>query len=369
MWPPCSTVGGMATAPVDDAAVRAFEARLFEILDTSAQAIFISMGHKAGLFGTMAGMPRASAEDIAKEAGLNERYVREWLDGMTVGGIVDYDPQDGTYTLPPERAKVLTGQDESCMAGHAQMIPLLAAIEPQIIEHFREGGGIPYAAYADLDWGVEVGNKDWDAAFIDDILPLGPGLVERLAAGADVADVGCGEGHKTNLMARAFPGSRFTGYDFLQVSIDAARAEAAEMGLTNITFEVRDVAELGLHESLDVLCVFDAVHDQARPRTVLRAIHEALRPDGMLFISEIRASSALEENVGRPLAAYLYLWSILQCMTVSLEQGGDGLGAMWGEQTARTYLTDAGFEVLTVARPPADPINSYFTCRRATAPA
>lgn len=358
----------MATAPVDDAAVKAFEARLFEILDTSAQALFITMGHKSGLFTTMAGMPPAGAAEIAKAAGLNERYIREWLAGMTVSRIVEYDPLDRTYTLPPERATVLTGQDESCMAGHAQMIMPLAAIEPRIAEHFRNGGGVPYAAYADLDWGVEVGNKDWDAAFIDDILPLAPGLVERLENGVDVADVGCGEGHKTNLMARAFPSSRFTGYDFLQVSIDAARSEAAEMGLTNVAFEVRDVAELGLHETLDVVCVFDAVHDQARPRTVLGAMHEALRPDGLLFMSDIRASSALEDNVGRPLAAYLYLWSILHCMTVSLEQGGEGLGAMWGEQTARTYLADAGFEVVSVARPPADPINNYFTCTRATAP-
>jgi 2-polyprenyl-3-methyl-5-hydroxy-6-metoxy-1,4-benzoquinol methylase len=287
---------------------------------------------------------------------------------MTVSRIVDYDAEAGTYTLPPERATVLTGRDESCMAGHAQMITPLAAIETRIIEHFRNGGGVPYSAYDDLDWGVDVGTKDWDAAFVDDILPLAPGLVEMLQAGADVTDIGCGEGHKTNLMARAFPASRFTGYDFLEGGIETARAEAAEMGLSNITFEVRDAAELGLHEAFDVVCVFDAVHDQAKPRAALAAMHDALRPGGLLFMSDIRASSLLEENVGRPLAPYLYLWSICHCMTVSLEQGGEGLGAMWGEQTARGYLEDAGFEVVTVARPPADPINSYFTCRRATPP-
>jgi SAM-dependent methyltransferase len=199
-----------------------------------------------------------------------------------------------------------------------------------------------------------------DATLIDVTLPLVPGLIERLRQGIDVADVGCGSGHAANLMAEAFPRSQFTGFDLSDTGIAAARLEADGKGLANARFDERDAAHLGETGRFDLITTFDAVHDQARPDLVLAGIARALRHDGVYLCVETAASSKLAENLDHPLGPFLYTMSCMHCMTVSLADGGMGLGTMWGEQTARKMLGEAGFTSIEVARLDGDIANAYI---------
>jgi SAM-dependent methyltransferase len=204
----------------------------------------------------------------------------------------------------------------------------------------------------------------FDATLISTVLPLVPELPAMLGQGIDVADVGCGSGHAINLMAAAYPASRFVGFDFSAEGVAAGRAEAAGQGLDNARFQVQDVAALGGPPAYDLVTTFDAVHDQADPASVLRGIYEMLRPGGVYLCVDIRASSDVGENLDHPLGPFLYTVSCMHCMTVSLAQGGAGLGAVWGEQQALQMLTAAGFDDVRVETVPDDIANNYYIARR-----
>jgi SAM-dependent methyltransferase len=211
---------------------------------------------------------------------------------------------------------------------------------------------------------AEDSSRTHDAALIDTILPLVPGLPARLEAGIDVADVGCGRGHAINLMAHAFPNSRFVGYDFSEEGVQGGRDEAQRLGLTNARFEARDVTNLAAREQFDLITAFDAIHDQAQPARVLAGIAEALRPDGVFLMVDIGASSHAHENMEFPLAPMMYTISCMHCMTVSLALDGAGLGAMWGEQKAREMLAEAGFTQVEIKRIEDDLFNSYYVATK-----
>jgi SAM-dependent methyltransferase len=204
-----------------------------------------------------------------------------------------------------------------------------------------------------------------DHALLDSVLPLVPGLIGALNEGIDVADVGCGSGHAVNVMARAFPASRFRGYDFSDEAIAAARAETAALGVTNAHFEVRDVTEFEESAVFDLVTAFDAIHDQAHPARVLGNIHTALRPEGTFLMVDFKASSDVADNIGVPAATFLYTVSTMHCMTVSLGLGGDGLGTAWGRQLAEAMLIEAGFAAVHVQELEADPFNYYYVSRKA----
>lgn len=339
-----------------------FTERIAATLDGASLTILLSIGHQTGLLDTMAGRGPATSAQIADAAGLNERYVREWLGGMTTGHVVEYDPDTATYLLPAHRAGVLTrAAGPQNLAVVAQFLPLLGEVEQKIIGCFRAGGGLPYSEFPRFhQLMAEESGAVFDASLVDVVLPLVDGLVERLRAGADVADFGCGSGHAINVMAQAFPASRFTGIDFSEQAIATGTREAADRGLTNATFESHDLPELDKVEAYDVITVFDAIHDQARPARVLENIYRALRPGGVLLMADIKASSRLEENVGVPMSTYLYTTSLMHCMTVSLALDGAGLGTAWGTQLAVAMLGDAGFGDVRVAEIDADPINNYY---------
>ena len=357
----------MATTQVDPARQEAFAGKMLEILNGGFLSLMTSLGHRTGLFDAMAGLPPATSAQIAEAAGLNERYVREWLGAMVTGGIVEYDPAAVAYRLPPEHAASLTravGPDN--MATMAQYMALLAPAESELIECFRNGGGVPYSSYPRFsELMAEESGQVFDATLVDVTLPLVSGLVERLERGIDALDVGCGSGHAVNLMAKAFPASRFAGYDFGEEGIAAARAEAVELGLANARFEAMDVAAIDELEGYDLITAFDSIHDQARPRDVLAGISRALRPGGTFLMVDIAASSRLEENVDHPLGPALYTVSCMHCMTVSLAYGGEGLGAAWGEQKALELLAEAGFTQVDVKRVEGDVWNSYYVAARA----
>jgi SAM-dependent methyltransferase len=355
-----------AAPEVDGRRAEAFAERMLDMLNDGSLAIMTSVGHRVGLFDTLAALPPSTSPAIAEAAGLNERYVREWLGAMATGGIVEYEPSSATYRLPPEHAASLTsaaGPDN--LAIQTQYLTLLAGVEPLVIECFRSGGGVPYSEYAEFHRIMaEDSASVQDAALLDVILPLVPGLTDRLREGIDVADIGCGSGHAINLMAQAFPKSRFVGYDFSESAIAAGRREAESMGLGNASFELRDVTKLGLTERFDLITSFDAIHDQAKPAEVLEGIAAALRPDGVYLMVDIKASSHLEENRDHLLGPFLYTVSTMHCMTVSLALDGDGLGTMWGEQKALEMLGDAGFTSTEVTDVEADPINMYVVARK-----
>lgn len=332
------------------------------VLNQAAVALMASVGHEVGLFDTLAGLRPATSEEIATAAKLNERYVREWLAAMVTGRIVTYDAADETYTLPAEHAAWLTrAAGANNLAFQARYIPLLAQVEDQIIECFRKGGGVPYSAYPRFQsLMAEDSGAVQDAWLVDTILPIVPGIVRRLRTGIDVADIGCGGGHAVNLMAGAFPASRFVGYDLSAEGIAAGRAEARQKELPNARFERRDATDLSVQRQYDLITAFDAIHDQGQPARVLRGIADALRPDGTFLMVDIAASSNVGENLDHPLGPFLYTISCMHCMTVSLAQGGVGLGAMWGEQKAREMLAEAGFHRVEMQRIEGDPTNNYY---------
>ncbi|HEX7322522.1 MAG TPA: class I SAM-dependent methyltransferase [Mycobacterium sp.] len=335
---------------------------MVDVIDGASAAILVSIGHQTGLFDTMAGLPPSTSAEIAAAARLQERYVREWLGGMVTARIVDYDPATSTYGLPRHRAAVLTrAAGLRNLAPLTRFVSLLGGVEERIIDCFRTGGGLPYTEYPRFHAiEAEQTAQLFDAVLIDEILPVVDGLPERLRAGADVADFGCGSGHAANLMARAFPASRFTGIDFSEEALTAGATEADDMGLTNATYERHDLAELNLTEAYDVITAFNTIHDQAQPARVLSNIHAALRPGGVLLMVDAKASSRLEENIGVPTSTYLYAVSTMHCMPVSLAYDGAGLGTAWGHQLALSMLTDAGFTGATVAKIKSDPAHYYY---------
>ncbi|WP_232247300.1 class I SAM-dependent methyltransferase [Kitasatospora azatica] len=309
-------------------------------------------------------MAPATSAEIARSAGLDERYVREWLGAMVVGGFVDYQPEQATYHLPPEHAAALTrsaGPDN--LARIAQDIGMCGEVEQRVLEAFRTGDGVPYSAYPRFQaLQAEESGEVYDLALVDGIVALVPGLTERLRAGIDALDIGTGQGHAVNVLAKAFPASRFHGLDMSEDGVAAGRAEAAELGLTNTDFRVGDCAELT--GSYDLITAFDVIHDLARPARTLAAVAGALKDDGVFLMGDISASSRLEENLEHPLGPALYTFSTFYCMSVSLSEGGEGLGTVWGEQTALRMLGEAGFSRIDTQRVEGDILNVYYVAQR-----
>ncbi|GAB2912830.1 class I SAM-dependent methyltransferase [Streptomyces sp. NPDC058869] len=356
----------MTQTTVDPVRQEEFAGRMAQILNDACLGYLCSLGHRTGLFDVMAQLPPSTSEQIAEAAGLNERYVREWLGGVTVGGIVGYEPEDGTYRLPPEHAASLcraSGPDN--LASFLQDLALIGQVEDEVVTAFRDGGGVPYSSYPKFqELQAEETARVYDAALVDAIIPLVPGLPERLGAGSglDALDVGTGQGHVVNLLARAFPASRFTGVDMSEGGIAAAREEAARLGLPNARFELADAA--AVTGSYDLVTAFDVIHDLARPAETLAAVAGALRDDGVFLMGDIAASSRLEENLDHPLGPTLYTFSVFYCMTVSLGEGGAGLGTVWGRQTALRMLAEAGFGDVEVREVEGDILNVYYVARK-----
>jgi len=318
--------------------------------------------------GTNANQSPTTCEALARSTGLQERYVREWLAALVVGRLVEFDPGAQTYALPPEHAAALTrAATPNNLAAAAQYLPVLGSVEDDLVECFRQGGGVPYARYRRVhDVMAEDSEQTVLSALFSHILPLVPDVVEQLEGGASAADLGCGQGRALLRLAERFPRSAFVGVDLSEDAIAVGRAEARALGLENVTFVARDLSDFDLDatpEGFDLVTTFDAVHDQARPRALLAGIRRSLRPGGVYLMQDIDASSDLAQNLERPLAPLLYAISTMHCMTVSLAQGGEGLGTMWGVDRAQAMLRDAGFRDVQVHRLPHDIQNAYFVAR------
>ncbi|MET7516832.1 class I SAM-dependent methyltransferase [Streptomyces sp. NPDC005480] len=349
---------------VDSERKEEFAGRMVQVLNDACLGYLCSLGHRSGLFDAMAPLPPSTSVQIAKAADLDERYVREWLGGLTVAGVVEYRPADGTYWLPPEHAASLTrAAGPENMASLLQDLALLGIVEDEVLDSFRTGGGVPYSSYPRFqELQAEESGRVYEVALVDTIIPLAPGLPERLRAGIDALDIGTGQGRAVNLLAQAFPKSRFRGVDISRNGIAAARAEAERLGLDNVRFDVVDTVDLS--GTYDLITAFDVIHDLARPARTLDAVAAALRDDGVFLMGDISASSNLEENIDHPLGPALYTFSVFYCMTVSLGEGGAGLGAVWGRQRALQMLADAGFGDIDVEQVEGDILNVYYVARK-----
>ena len=347
----------------------AFADRMMGALNDGALCLMASIGHRTGLFDVMRDQPPQTSGEIASRAGLTERYVREWLGAMVCSGVINVDPDSVRYQLPPERAAYLTraaGADN--LAVFAQYVPLLGNVEDDILECFKTGGGVPYARFPRFhavmaeDSGLSV-----LSSLESHILPLIPGLAEQLTRGLRALDAGCGRGGTLNRLAALFPNSRFVGLDLSTEAIHAARDQASARGLKNVEFATADLGEFDRTadpESFDFITTFDAVHDQGKPMNLLKGIYRALTRDGVYLMQDIKGSSHVYKNIDHPIGAFLYTVSCLHCMTVSLAQGGEGLGAMWGEEKTREYLLEAGFRSVEKHELSHDIQNNWYVVRK-----
>lgn len=352
-------------AAFDSQRHEAFAERFVNMLNEAGLMLMISIGHRTGLFDAMADAPPATSEQIADAAGLQERYVREWLGAMVAGRVVDYDPARRTYQLPAEHAAwLIRDAAPNNLAAAAQWFAVLGSVETQIVEKFRHGGGVHYHCYHRFhETMAEESAQTVVAALDEHILPLVPGLRQQLEAGIDVLDIGCGSGLAACKLAEMFPRSRFTGYDLCEDAIAAARREAQRRELTNIRFEARDVTDLGARHRFDLITGFDVIHDQKAPAAVLDQVYAALKPDGIFLMQDINASSHVEKNIDHPAGAFLYTISTMHCMTVSLAQNGAGLGTCWGEELAIRMLAEAGFDHVKVHKLQHDFMNNFYVAR------
>lgn len=343
-----------------------FAERLLGILNDAGLAMMLSIGHRTGLLDALAKCGGATSHCIADEAGLHERYVRECLGALVTGKIVDYEPATRSYSLPEQHAALLTSQAGIANFGSTmQWISVLGEVESKIVDCFREGGGVPYEDYSRFHTVMaDESDKTVVQPLVDTILPNCPGVAEALEQGIEVLDVGCGSGRAMIAAAQRFPNSRFTGYDLCTDTIAAARQLAAEQGVANVTFRRQDAATMEHVEAFDLVTAFDAIHDQAHPAEVLSRISVALRNGGTFLMQDIAASSDVENNIDSPLGPFLYTISCMHCMSVSLAQGGRGLGAVWGTELAREMLDDAGFESVEVKQCEHDVLNNYYVARK-----
>jgi 2-polyprenyl-3-methyl-5-hydroxy-6-metoxy-1,4-benzoquinol methylase len=351
---------------IDETGSQRFAEKMLEVLNHAGLALMTSIGHRTGLFDAMANLPAATSDAIAVAAGLSERYVREWLGAMVTGEIVEFDPTHSTYHLPAEHAAYLTrAAAPNNLAVPCQWVSVLGAIEDQVVDAFRHGQGVPYSAYHRFHEVMAAESEQTSVLPLEDaILPLVPGLPERLARGIDVLDIGCGSGRALIRMAELFTQSRFRGYDFSAEAVAVANDQVARLRLKNIRFEVVDAAAMKDEQAYDLVTAFDAIHDQVLPAVVLANINRALRPDGVFLMQDIGASSHVHLNHDLPLGTLIYTISCMHCMSVSLAGGGAGLGAAWGKELALQMLANAGFNQVRVETLPHDILNYYYVAQR-----
>lgn len=355
----------LSTAPIDPNKAEQFANSLMDTINQASLALMLSIGHRTRLFDVLATLPASTSTRIADAAALDERYVREWLGAMVTGRIVNYDADEKTYALPPEHAAFLTraaGGDN--IANTMQWFSVLGGVETQVTDKFENGGGVHYCEFHRFH---EVMASESDNTVVNalepNILPMAEGLIEQLEQGINVLEIGCGSGRATCWLAQRFPNSRFTAYDLCDDAIAVGKKIKQDQQLDNLTITTKDITNLSHEDGFDLIIAFDVVHDQKDPAKVLDNVRGALREGGTFLMQDIRASSCLEKNLDHDLSPFFYTISTMHCMTVSLSQGGEGLGTVWGEELAVQMLGEAGFGEVAVKQSDHDIINNYYICR------
>ena len=355
----------MATAgsvlPYDESKLNAFMEKVVNDMGAAMHATLILVGDKLGLYRAMTETGPTTPAELAKKTNTTERYVREWLNANAASGYITYDPSTGLYRLPPEQAFALTMMD---IPGAFQIISACFKDEPKITQAFRTGDGVGWDEHdASLFFGTErFFRPNYAANLVGSWIPALEGVEARLKAGATVADVGCGHGASTILMARAFPRSRFYGFDYHSGSIEYARHVAGRDGLLDqITFEVASAKSYPANGGYDLVAFFDCLHDMGDPVGAAQHALSALKPDGTWMIVEPFANDHPEQN-HNPVGRIYYSASTMICTPASLAQEvGAALGAQAGQAQIRNVVMNAGFR--RFRRAAETPFNLVFEAR------
>jgi 2-polyprenyl-3-methyl-5-hydroxy-6-metoxy-1,4-benzoquinol methylase len=356
------------TEPRDVAqAVREFAKRVFDNMSGMVVSGMIYLGHHLGLYRALQDAGGVSSDELARRTGLHERWVREWLRGQAAAGLLEY-AGEGRFSMSPIAALVLANeQSPAFAAGAFAALPQQMSILERLLDSFATGIGLPYDAFGpEGAHGVEGMLGPW---FRTMLVPIAlhqlDGVTAKLAAGAAVADIGCGSGVALIEMAKAYPRSQFHGYDISVHALARAERYHREAGLANVAFHDARTDPLPEDARFDFVTAFDCLHDMTHPAEVMGAVRRSMRPDGTWLIVDIKAKPTFEENLaGNPMAAMMYGFSVLSCLSSSLSQpGGAGLGTLgFSEPVAREMTARAGFTRFT--RHDFDnPVNAYYEVR------
>ncbi len=339
-------------AQPDPAKLEAFMGKMVGDMGAANGGALVVLGERLGLYKALARSGPATSQELADRTGTHERYVREWLSAQAAAGYVEYDAEGGRFFMSPEQVMALADEDSPVyMASAFQLTASVYMDEPKIAEAFRTGKGVGWHEHSTcLFCGVEqFFRTGYRAHLVQEWLPALDGIVERLEAGAKVADIGCGHGASTIIMAQAFPNSDFVGLDYHEASIERAREAAGEAGYPpNLRFEIASAKD-SPGEDFDLVAVFDALHDMGDPVGAARRVREMLKPDGTFMIVEPFAGDSLAENLN-PVGRMYYAASTMICTPGSLAQEvALGLGAQAGPKRLREVLAEAGFSRVRVA--------------------
>jgi 2-polyprenyl-3-methyl-5-hydroxy-6-metoxy-1,4-benzoquinol methylase len=354
-----------------------FSEKMIDILNCGAINLAMAIGYRTGLFEVMDVFDSPhTIDDISDRAGLNPRYVQEWLGVMTTAEIVELSQAENgenRYYLPKHCGDLITRRAGNSNLGlYTQEIPLLTTCAMEaVIDGFTTGEGVTYDHYPKFQTFMsQLANAKHRQVLVNKFLPSVDNgrIIPRLVSGIQVCDLGCAEGVAVSLMAKAFPQSRFVGIDISPEAIDEARRQARQQKIENLDFMVLDAAALKNKREMvglfDYVTAFDAIHDQTRPLDVLRGVNHILTPDGRFSMVDIAANSNLADNLAHPMGPFLYTVSLMHCMPVGLVGGGTGLGMMWGREKAVEMLKDARFQHVQVLEMPDDPFNLHFFCSK-----
>ena len=350
---------------VQERSTEAFIEQAMADLAACYGGVMVSTGHKLGLYRALAGQGPLSSLELAARTGCEERYVREWLNSQVAGGYIAYHEESETYELPAEHEPVLVDEDSSVFLPPAFEIPASMWFDQErTLDAFRTGTGIPWGEHdGRLYCGVSVVYRNfYRASLVSEWLPALDGVDEKLERGARVADVGCGHGHSTVLMASAFEHSRFVGFDTHDASIEAAREEARAAGVADRVDFQRADARSYPGEAYDLICFFDMLHDLGDPVGAARHAFEALADDGTLMIVEPYAGDAVTENIGIVGRLYYTGSTMLCCPHSRSEDVGLALGAQAGPARLAAVLREAGFRTIRTAH--ETPFNIVLEARR-----
>ncbi len=355
----------MSATGIDEAKLEQFMGQFVGDLGAAITAPLVLIGDKLGLYKAMADSEPVTSDELAARTGCRERYIREWLCQQAASGYVEYDAAAGTFTLPPEQAMALADEDSPAfIPGAFQLVAAVIKDEPHITERFRSGEGFGWHEHHhDLYAGTErFFRPGYLANLVSSWLPALDGVLEKLNAGARVADIGCGHGASTILMAKAFPASRFVGSDYHEGSVKAATAAAERAGVADrVRFEVASAKDFG-GGPFDLVCVFDALHDMGDPVGAASHVREQLTDEGTWMVVEPHAGDTVEENLN-PVGRVFYAGSTMLCTPASLSQEvGLALGAQAGEQRLTAVLNEGGFS--RVRRAAETPFNIVLEARR-----
>lgn len=333
---------------IDMEALNAVIVRLVSDYNAAMSSALVYIGDRNSLWAALDDAGPVTSRELAARTDQSERYLREWLSAMACAGYVSYDADTGRFTLPPEQAFCLANPDSPAFfSGLFEMLPTWYGNASKVADVFKTGGGVPQQEYGEEFWhGFERFTR---AQFLNHLtqhwIPAIPGLEEKLQAGAQVADIGSGNGQAILILAGAYPQSQFVGYDNYALAVENAKQRAAEAGVNGrVRYTLADVAQ-GMPDRYDLVTAFDTVHDMVDPVGALTSIRKALAPGGILLWTEFNVSGDLAENLANPLnlGKFTYSASTLYCMTTSLSRDGAGIGTCMGPEKAEELAREAGF--------------------------